>query len=107
MMSRSRYATSFTRVETSLAAVEADTAALHHAVRSGEWTRVFSAPTQDGAADATTVATAAPTPVAVAVATPVAVATAAADEVRRPLRPFWRPFSLRFTYVTSVLVKKC
>jgi hypothetical protein len=27
-------------------------------------------------------------------------------EVRRPWRPFWRPFSLRFTYVTSVLVKK-
>jgi hypothetical protein len=26
--------------------------------------------------------------------------------VRRPLRPFWRPFSLRFTYVTSVLIKK-
>ena len=26
--------------------------------------------------------------------------------VRRPLRPFWRPFWLRFTYVTSVLVKK-
>jgi hypothetical protein len=29
-----------------------------------------------------------------------------ARTVRRPLRPFWRPFSLRFTYVTSVLVKK-
>jgi beta-glucosidase-like glycosyl hydrolase len=26
--------------------------------------------------------------------------------VRRPLRPFRRPFWLRFTYVTSVLVKK-
>jgi hypothetical protein len=26
--------------------------------------------------------------------------------VRRPLRPFWRPFWLRFTYVTPVLVKK-
>jgi hypothetical protein len=26
--------------------------------------------------------------------------------VRRPLRPLWRPFRLRFTYVTSVLVKK-
>jgi hypothetical protein len=26
--------------------------------------------------------------------------------VRRPLRPFWRQFSLRFTYVMSVLVKK-
>jgi hypothetical protein len=26
--------------------------------------------------------------------------------VRRPLRPFWRPFRLRCTYVTSVLVKK-
>ena len=25
---------------------------------------------------------------------------------RRPWRPFWRPFWLRFTYVTSVLVKK-
>eukprot|EP01049_Picozoa_sp_SAG25_P018773 SAG25_NODE_5570_length_643_cov_1.262868_1_plen_105_part_00 len=25
---------------------------------------------------------------------------------RRPLRPFWRPLWLRFTYVTSVLVKK-
>ena len=29
-----------------------------------------------------------------------------ADAVRRPLRPFWRAFWLRFTYVTSVLVKK-
>jgi hypothetical protein len=28
------------------------------------------------------------------------------EQVRRPLRPFWRPFRLRFTYVTSVLVKK-
>jgi hypothetical protein len=28
------------------------------------------------------------------------------EVVRRPLRPFWRPFWLRFTYVTSVLVKK-
>jgi hypothetical protein len=27
--------------------------------------------------------------------------------VRRPLRPFRRPLRLRFTYVTSVLVKKC
>eukprot|EP01047_Picozoa_sp_COSAG01_P009466 COSAG01_NODE_389_length_17708_cov_111.404452_6_plen_162_part_00 len=27
--------------------------------------------------------------------------------VRRRLRPFWRPFWLRFTYVTSVLVKQC
>jgi hypothetical protein len=29
-------------------------------------------------------------------------------QVRRPLRPFWQPFcfGLRFTYVTSVLVKK-
>jgi hypothetical protein len=26
--------------------------------------------------------------------------------VWRPLRPFWRPFGLRFTYVASVLVKK-
>jgi hypothetical protein len=26
--------------------------------------------------------------------------------VRRPWRPFWRPFGLRFTYVTSVLVKQ-
>jgi hypothetical protein len=26
-------------------------------------------------------------------------------EVWRPLRPFWRPFGLRFTYVTSVLVR--
>jgi hypothetical protein len=26
--------------------------------------------------------------------------------VRRPLRPLWRPFGLRFTYVTSILVKK-
>jgi hypothetical protein len=26
--------------------------------------------------------------------------------VRLPLRPFWRPFCLGFTYVTSVLVKK-
>jgi hypothetical protein len=26
--------------------------------------------------------------------------------VRRPLRPFWRPFRLRFTYVASVLVTK-
>jgi cytochrome b561 len=26
--------------------------------------------------------------------------------VRRPLRPFWRPFRLRCTYVTSVLVTK-
>jgi hypothetical protein len=26
--------------------------------------------------------------------------------VRRPLCPLWRPFWLRFTYVTSVLVKK-
>jgi hypothetical protein len=26
--------------------------------------------------------------------------------VRRPLRPFWRPFRLSFTSVTSVLVKK-
>jgi hypothetical protein len=26
--------------------------------------------------------------------------------VRRPLRPFWRPLWLRFTYVTSVLVTK-
>jgi hypothetical protein len=26
--------------------------------------------------------------------------------VRRPLRPFWRPLWLGFTYVTSVLVKK-
>jgi lysine/ornithine N-monooxygenase len=26
--------------------------------------------------------------------------------VRRPLRPFWQPLWLRFTYVTSVLVKK-
>jgi hypothetical protein len=26
--------------------------------------------------------------------------------VRRPLRPFWRPCWLRFTYVASVLVKK-
>ena len=30
----------------------------------------------------------------------------ALEEVRRPLRHFWRPFWLRFTYVTSVLVKK-
>jgi|EP01047_Picozoa_sp_COSAG01_P035965 hypothetical protein len=28
------------------------------------------------------------------------------SKVRRPLRPFGRPFWLRFTYVTSVLVKK-
>jgi hypothetical protein len=28
------------------------------------------------------------------------------SEVRRPLRPFWRPFSLRFTHVTSVIIKK-
>jgi hypothetical protein len=28
------------------------------------------------------------------------------EKVRRPLRPFCRPFGLRFTYVTSVLVKK-
>jgi hypothetical protein len=28
------------------------------------------------------------------------------DAVRRPSHPFWRPFWLRFTYVTSVLVKK-
>jgi hypothetical protein len=28
------------------------------------------------------------------------------DQVRRPLRPFRRPFWLRFTYATSVLVKK-
>eukprot|EP01047_Picozoa_sp_COSAG01_P029523 COSAG01_NODE_2027_length_8600_cov_3.986356_7_plen_90_part_00 len=27
--------------------------------------------------------------------------------VRRPLRLLWRPFWLRFTDVTSVLVKKC
>jgi hypothetical protein len=27
-------------------------------------------------------------------------------QVRRPWRPFWRPFCLRFTYVTSVLVKR-
>jgi hypothetical protein len=27
-------------------------------------------------------------------------------QVRRPLRPFRRPLSLRFTYATSVLVKK-
>jgi hypothetical protein len=27
-------------------------------------------------------------------------------QVRWPLRPFWRLFSLRFTYVTSILVKK-
>jgi hypothetical protein len=26
--------------------------------------------------------------------------------VRRPLRPLWRPFWLRFTYGTSVLVEK-
>eukprot|EP01049_Picozoa_sp_SAG25_P003326 SAG25_NODE_191_length_12265_cov_16.310538_3_plen_53_part_00 len=26
--------------------------------------------------------------------------------VRRPLRRLWRPFWLRFTYVTSVLVKR-
>jgi hypothetical protein len=26
--------------------------------------------------------------------------------VRRPLRPCWRPFWLRLTYVTSVLVDK-
>jgi hypothetical protein len=29
-----------------------------------------------------------------------------APQVRRPLRPFGRPFWLRFTYVTSVLIKK-
>ena len=26
--------------------------------------------------------------------------------VRRPLRPYWRPFWLRFTYVMSVLVEE-
>eukprot|EP01047_Picozoa_sp_COSAG01_P026854 COSAG01_NODE_1746_length_9334_cov_42.941419_2_plen_162_part_00 len=30
----------------------------------------------------------------------------ALEAVRRPLRPCWRPFGLRFTYVTSVLVNK-
>jgi hypothetical protein len=30
----------------------------------------------------------------------------AAATVRRPLRPCWRTFWLRFTYVASVLVKK-
>jgi hypothetical protein len=29
------------------------------------------------------------------------------EMVRRRLRPLWRPFWLRFTYVTSVIVKKC
>jgi hypothetical protein len=31
---------------------------------------------------------------------------ASGAQVRRPLRPFWRPLWLRFTYVASVLVKK-
>jgi hypothetical protein len=34
------------------------------------------------------------------------IETKPAMAVRRPLRPFKRPFWLRFTYVASVLVKK-
>jgi hypothetical protein len=32
--------------------------------------------------------------------------TNVSEEIVRPLRPLWRPFRLRFTYVTYVLVKK-